>query len=425
MNLSPTRKKVNAIAAVVITGFIGVLVISGWYANKANYIHGPTVLATGDDDEVYFNLGKMLYQLDHDGEFQDSVSLTDLGINEGTLTDLLAIGNNILLIGIDYHPSIFRCDLDRRHCNPFINDDHILSAPFKFAWDRKNRELYVTESNKGKIYRYDADGRRLNESSNAKLKYPNAVMLNEQNELVITDTNHHRLVAIDATTLSDEQWEAEVNDEVGTPGRIWPTDVIISSNDQYWIIASNGFLKAGDVVSLDDQHQLSTRIPLADEWDPVRLRARTKDVVIIGYDSVDIVTAPLDGSSTQPFGAASFRAMLSDVREETASLQRWWDLEVWLALSPFILLAIVAAFFDKKLRDKTAEEARQTLSESASTLVELADEDGIYWLPWNAPNIKHIRRATWRAMRIASEVAQALGRGRATCNTFRSVAKKV
>lgn len=39
--------------------------------------------------------------------------------------------------------------------------------------------------------------------------------------------------------------------------------------------------------------------------------------------------------------------------------------------------------------------------------------------------VVYARRATWRAMRIASDVAQALGRGWATCSIFRSEAEKV
>jgi len=368
----------NSLAIVVILGFVAVIANSLRVSLQSRGIFGPTVLTTDAAGKIYTNIATTLYMLDETGVLEDSIPLANLGLQGATLTDLLALPDGRLLIGSSDTHGIHDCDLSQRRCSSFIQaGTHPVSA-FKMAWDEQRQRLLVVDGERHRILVYDRNGTLALESRGGKrgLMLPNTVLLTGDDEAVIADTNHHRLVTLDAETLSMERREMPVSNAPGNFRRIWPTDFALTSDQRYWVILDNDLLENGDVMLFDAAGQPLQRLALPADWDPIKLRARPHDLLLAGYGSVDLVSVTLDGNVITPFGDTAFRDRLAEVLAQRQASDRWWHKWIWMAIAPLALLAVIAAWLDWKRRS-----AATLPSPVAAADISLPETgQGIYWL---------------------------------------------
>jgi len=378
MNIRSTKIFANSVAIVVILGFASVITNSLRVAMQSRGVFGPTVLTTDAAGQIYTNIATTLHVLDETGALEDSIPLANLGLQGAMLTDLLALPDGRLLIGSSGNPEILACDLSQRRCSSFLQSGpHPVSA-FKMAWDAQRLRLLVVDGERNRILVYDRNGTLALESRGGEqgLKLPNTILLRGDSEAVIADTNQHRLVTLDAETLSVERREIPLSKTPGNFRRIWPTDFVLASNQRYWVILDNDLLENGDVILLDAAGQPLQRLPLPADWDPIKLRARPHDVLLAGYGSVDLVSVSLDGKTVTPFGDTTFRSMLAEIRAQRQAAGRWWQQWVWIAIAPLAILAVVAARLDWKRRSAAASSVAAAAAE-----INLPETgQGVYWL---------------------------------------------
>jgi len=378
MNRRATKSLTNSLAVVVILGFVAVIANSLRISLQSSEVFGPTVLTTDAAGRIYTNISTTLYVLDETGALEDSVPLAELGLQGATLTELLALPDGRLLIGSSDTPPVQTCDLALRRCSPFLQPGtHPVSA-FKMAWDVQRRRLLVVDGERHRILVYDRDGALAfaSRGGGQGLELPNTILLTADDRAIIADTNHHRLVVLDAETLSTEIREIPVANTSGNFRRIWPTDFALTRDQHYWVILDNDLLENGDVMLFDATGQPLQRLTLAADWDPIKLRARPHDVLLAGYGSVDLVSASLDGSVTSPFGDAAFRGRLADVRAQRQAADRWWQEWIWMAIVPLAVLAGIAAWLDWKMRRAATPPAPAAVA----NIILPQTGQGIYWL---------------------------------------------
>ncbi len=393
MSARSTKIFANSLAVVVILGFVAVIANSLRISMQSRGVFGPTVLATDAAGKVYTNIATTLYVLDETGTLDDSIPLEDLGMRGATLTDLLALPDGRLLIGSSGAKGIHACDLSQRRCSDFLQSGtHPVSA-FKMAWDTQRRRLLVVDGERHRILVYDRDGALILESRGGErgLILPNTVHLTGDGEAVIADTNHHRLVTLDAETLSTERREMPVSNAPGNFRRIWPTDFAVTGDLHYWVILDNDLLENGDVMLFDAAGQPLQRLELPADWDPIKLRTRPHDVLLAGYGSVDLVSVSLDGNVISPFGDAAFRRMLAGTRTQRETSDRWWQQWIWVAIAPLAALAVIAAWLDWKRR-----RAAMPPAPVAAVNISLPETgQGIYWLEPEPKIARLWRHSRW------------------------------
>lgn len=384
--VSPKRL-VNGLAAVVILGFCTLIGISLWISGNSRDAFGPTLLVADSQGRVVTNIGHILYTLDERGTLLQRVDLATLGIPDVPLSDGLVLADGTLLLGAAGGAQIYACQPDQRECTAFLNSERSPASAYKMAWDEQRRRLIVVDGERHRILSYDRNGNFIAESKGGSkgLAFPNTVHLTPQDTLVIADTNHHRLVALDAQTLSKEHWELPVRTDISHFRRIWPTDFTRTAGGNYWIILDDDLLKDGDVILFDAQLGPLRRLDLPADWDPVKLRMHGNSVLLAGFDSVDLIRFRPDGEQITPFGDAQFRDALADVRSRRQADQRWWNLWIWVCIAPLGLLAGIAAFLDYRQRRQTElpEPAQQQDAEAAAVPPLPAAADGIYWIRRN------------------------------------------
>jgi hypothetical protein len=378
MNERTTNIIANTLAVLVILGFIAVIANSLRTFTESRHVHGPTVLAIDAAGKVYINIAATLHVLDARGKHADSIPLAELGLYEATLTDLLVLPDGRLLVGSSDSVKIRACNLLERRCSPFIQSSPQPVSAFKMAWDAQRQRLLVVDGERHRILVYDADGALALESRGGEqgLKLPNTVQLTAAGAAIVADTNHHRLVALDAETLSTELREMPVSNELGNFRRIWPTDFVLAADQRYWVILDDDLLENGDVMLFDAAHKPVLRLALPPDWDPIKLQARGSDVLLAGFGSVELVRVSLQGDVIEPFGDSSFREALAQVRDQRQSAMDWWHTWIWMAIVPLAVLAGIAAWLDWKRRNPAA-----ALTAAAPAGVILPESGrGIYWL---------------------------------------------
>jgi hypothetical protein len=393
MNEGATKIITNTLAVLVILGFIAVIANSlRIYTESAN-VHGPTVLTSDAAGKIYINTAATLHVLDARGEHEDSIPLAELGLGGATLTDLLALPDGRLLIGSSDSVKINACNLVERRCSPFIRSGAQPVSAFKMAWDSQRQRLLVVDGERHRILVYDSDGNLVLESRGGErgLKLPNTILLTADGTVIIADTNHHRLVALDSETLSTERWEMPVGNDLGNFRRIWPTDFALAADRRFWIILDDDLLENGDIVLFDAARKPVLRLALAPDWDPVKLLARDSDVLLAGFGSVELVRVSLQGDVIGPFGDSAFRGALAQVREQRQRATDWWHTWTWVAIVPLTLLAGITAWLDKRNRsDRTGSSGSM-----AASRVFAPATGTIHWLEPKPEIVRLWRYARW------------------------------
>jgi hypothetical protein len=392
----PSKARINTLAVLVISGFLAVIAFSVWLSTSSRDVFGPTVLVADKHGHVYLNISTTLYHLDAQGHLLDKVSLPELDIQDTHLTDLLVRDDGTLLIGSSDSAEIFSCRLQQRQCERFLTNGPRPASSFKMTWDDDRNRLIVVDGAQHRILTYDEHGTHIDQSKGGKgrLLYPNTPMLTDGHELVVADTNHHRLVALDAATLSRELWELPVRNKLGNLRRIWPTDLVRTRDGNYWVIIDDDLLENGDILLFDSANTPLKRVDLPADWDPIKMRARSNDVLLAGFGSVELVSVSLDGETVQPFGDTAFRSELAQTRERRQQNDSWWQLWIWVAIFPLLIMAGSAAWVDHRLR-KLIEAAASMAGEIASSKQLPETEDGIYWLQPRPAAVKMLHQARW------------------------------
>jgi sugar lactone lactonase YvrE len=393
MNAHSGKIIANSLAVLVILGFITVIANSLRISMQTSDTFGPTVLATDAAGNIYINVATTLYVLDTTGRLTDSIPLENLGLQGVTLTDLLALPGGRLLIGSSDTQHIHTCDLAQRNCTPFIQSATRPVSAFKMAWDEQRQRLLVVDGERHRILVYDRNGVLTLESKGGEhgLRLPNTVSLAGDGKAIIADTNHHRLVALDAQTLSSELWEMPVSNQIGKLRRIWPTDFVQASDQRYWVILDNDLLENGDVIVFDAAGKAVLRLSLPSDWDPIKLRPRTDDVLLAGYASVNLVSISLDGQVITPFGDAAFRGMLAEIRAQRRAADRWWQGGIWMAMVPLVILAGIAAWLDRKRRTAVAP----SVATAPAEIILPETGQGVYWLEPDPKIVRLLRYSRW------------------------------
>ena len=378
MNSRATRIISNGLAVVVILGFSAIIANSLRIFRESSDAYGPTVLTTDAAGQVYTNIATTLHVLDASGNHEDSIPLAELGLHGATLTDLLVLPDGRLLIGSSDTVKIRSCDLAERRCSAFIQSGSQPLSAFKMAWDAQRQRLIVVDGEHHRILVYDRDGTLIFESRGGErgLKLPNTVLLTTDDLALIADTNQHRLVWLDAETLSTEHREMPVINKSGNFRRIWPTDFAATTDQRYWVILDNNLLEYGDVLLFDAAGEPLLRLALPDDWDPVKLKARERDVLLAGFGSVELVRVSLQGGVIEPFGDRSIRTALAQVRDQRQCATDWWHIWIWIAIVPLTILAGFAAWLDWRSRS-----GRSRNRDSAAISAAFAPVTGeIHWL---------------------------------------------
>lgn len=266
--------------------------------------------------------------------------------------------------------TIFRCDLTSEHCQSALlkggKNTHIYFGAIRVAHSPKKGWLYVADIAQHLIDRYDSKGHYQDTLTGEEtdLLYPNDLWITETGLLVITDTNHHRIVAFDTESANFAQpvWEFLVKSDLepikhigifATEGfepkaRIWPIRLAQAFNQDWWVVNGDGNFFYHDVVVFSAEGKELRRIPIENsEPEPISLAPSENAMIIVDQRNLQVLSAPYEGQEISHFGDAAFKSALATLQIEH---QNWIKLRetAWAVLALFVCLAIIVVYLEQR-----------------------------------------------------------------------------
>ena len=246
-NISQLKnKRILIFFILLIIALVGIRL---WADGKRREVSFPNFIAASDQ-RVAVSWGQAIYLLDHEGRITGRERLPQ----SAELSQIKLI-NNELWIADHASKSIYK--IRDGVLSKVLNGSSLIRNTFKFTLNKGQDKIFVTDSSNHKVYIYNIDGsfvKSFGKEGNgpAELKFPNSIVLDKDDNLLIVNTNAFRL---DIYSLDGDFLKTLANIEA--MGRYkYPTLLAQSRDKLIFLLAENGLQKS-KVLIYDDQGEFS------------------------------------------------------------------------------------------------------------------------------------------------------------------------
>jgi hypothetical protein len=389
LELSPSPRA-NLLAIVSILGVLAALALVWFGSSREVEQYGPTALTATEDGELYFAAAGRLYQADAQGGLLHSLSFAELGI-EGPVAQLSMADGDLLLLDSGRN-EVLRCDTGLWRCVPLIEHAATkLPDPLSFALAPEQGRFYLATLNGHRIRVYDLDGQaRYTLKMPNGLKYVNDLQWLGEDRLLVTDTNHHRVVELEDLGEGEVRVvrQIEAANELGRKGRDWPTEARQDSQGGTWVINSNGRLSDSDLIYYDAEAEARRMIDLSPGTELSALAIYPGGVMASDRMNQQLIFVEQVDYSAARFGDESLQEALDAVSQQRQDWQKVYYIGVGVAFV-FVSLGLVAGYLDRQARKDLQAESPEQRSFYVNGALDVPDQikaqlppdtDGIYWL---------------------------------------------
>ena len=394
------------VAALVIIGAIAAIATWMWGSGEAKAIGGPAQLVVDGNGHLYVQIRNSLLEHDADGNFVREHDLRNIGVDM-LLGGLGFFSNGDLLVrrGPDTRSfldnlrayqrkanedslspdapetGLYRCQLASRECSVFGGEAIDFKAAYGVYIDRETDEVYVSDTTRHLLRKYAADGSVL-AGPVSGFRFPNGMII-EDGRLMLADTNHHRVVALDPATdaFADELDSIDVVPGAAQrAGHTWPNDVA-RVGDDWWVNNMQTGMDYGGIYVFDENWRFKRRVPLPEGADPIDIEPVGDAVFVSDWyndtvwrvDPLTFDVAPLESSGFAEFIAAS---------EEQ---RRQYRMIAWLGIALFAF--IIVALLVKAILTRSPDESAAQKRERTAPGLDFPEE-----MVWLSPDPKKVRR---------------------------------
>jgi outer membrane protein assembly factor BamB len=398
VTIDPTAR---ILAIVAFMGIAATTGISLWEWNGLDTL-GRTQALAADANHVYVVTDPVIYVLDHDGTLRDEVPVAAL--ETGPLQADAAVRNGELLLADNDEGAVVACNLQSRRCTPAMRKEGV--AANWFAWTLKmtvdqRGHLFVSDAGRSTVEEYAPDGAHLRTyEPQPALDFPLGVTTDEQQNLVVADSNGHRLVAL-STGSGETAWSFSTRDAPVDKGRSRPVSVTRAADGRWWVLMNNMNVDAGNLVAFGPDGASPQRIPLRADASPGALLALGDQVLVSDFEQFELLAFAADGAPLGEFGDAAFHARFAANNAEKQQRIRTRYV-AWGALAGFILMGLYAGLLDQKARTASGEPTPRTYrvadkrSADPFDLSDLVvpDRQGVLWIDPD-PTVLHMLKQSF------------------------------
>lgn len=380
---------VTTMAAIVL-GILGIA-----YAGiQLDKIHGPSHIATDAHDNVYLILDGKLYELDSDGDVVATSAIEVMGL-DGEVTDMVW-HDGAVYVGQYATGQVHRCDPLSFTCSKGLlagGPDERPYRTFKFAIDSEGKAIHVADTARHRLAAYDMEGRLLyaSDGSEPTFCFPNGLGWSDTGELLVADTNNHRVLALlpSADSFRRIAWSLatvesmpaysscnnrsermEVDDpfaslaaDYQTSGdivslpvagafQVWPSEVTQDRRGRLWVINSDNGMKDGIVLRFDS-HQAAApaAVALPKDADPFSLAPVTGGVLVTDMNEQRIWRVH-DDLSYEAYGKGEIKATLQRLasQKDSWSLLRMAAMFLVIVGGSMVLITVIVHSVSRRKR---------------------------------------------------------------------------
>jgi uncharacterized ParB-like nuclease family protein len=404
IELSP-NPRANILAIVAILGILIALALIIYASDREVEQYGPTALVATQDDRLYFDAARHIYEATQAGSLLERESFDQLGI-EGPIAQLSMHKGDLVLLDTGEN-QVKRCDTSIWRCTPLV--DAYTEQPsdiLSFALSTEDNRLYLAIGGGHRIVAYDLEGQKLYTLTVPKgLKYVNDLQWLGDNRLLVTDTNHHRVIELHdlGEGKVDVALQLKAENTLGHKGRKWPTEAQRDSEGGTWVINCNGMLRKGDLIFYDHSGKAQSLIDLGVDTELSALTLYPDGVLVSDSKKPQLLFISRSDFSISQLHQDSLQASL-----KTISLQRsFWQNVYYFGfavLIAFLILGVIAGYLDWQARrdlhiSNQVEKSRFVdgewiIPDNIKTRVS-PDQDGIYWLSLKPESLSKFKIITF------------------------------
>jgi hypothetical protein len=247
-NIKLTPKQ-TFIAFAFITLILACLGLRLYFSDKTNEIRGPQ-FTVANDSTVLTVYNTDLYRLDVHGDIVQRIPLSDLGIKH-RVADLQLLDERRFVIGDWDNQRILLCGFDDVNCRTLTHLDNHIHNFFKFDYREAEHELLIADTDRHRILRDDLETHTLKQISAAEqLRFPNHLRFEADGLLYVTDTNHHRVVALQLQVGKPAVLKREYRIAREISHKRWPVYFYRMPDGGMYILQANGRLQYADLIWL-------------------------------------------------------------------------------------------------------------------------------------------------------------------------------
>ena len=306
---SPKQNFLAVILLIIAIGSIGTLL---WIYFHEKYLFGPDHL-TANNNSVFIHFNRTLYQLNAAGELQDTIELSDLGI-DGLITDIQLLSDGTILIGDVNKRCVRRCNVKSLSCKVIVPPNTI-DLPFRFFADEPNRLLYLADSNHHRLLVQDMSGVNIHELAYRKIFFPNDIWVSDDGLIHIADTRNQRILTLEyKDNLVEEKGIISGNTHLARQGHIWPVAFARRPEGDWWVLNADDNLEYADLVVYDESRNPKRRISLPENADILSIAWAGKQILLTDLEHIQVYKVNPDTYSVDNFGDTKFQSELTDFR---------------------------------------------------------------------------------------------------------------
>jgi len=351
--------------ALVVLVIILVILAMGlwtWGSGQAKAIGGPAELLTDPSGHVYIQIQNQLLEHDDAGRFVERHDLGKLDVERvlGAI-GFFSNGDMLLRRGADSRTlrdnlraffrrtnvksltpdssgeGLYRCNLRTSECAVFGQEAIDFKAAFGLFIDRRSDAVYISDTTRHVLRKYSADGEAVAGPA-AGFRFPNQILLHD-GLLLVADTNHHRIRAVDPTTDAFAEELASfdvVPDDARRAKRTWPSH-FTHVGDMWWVNNMRTGMNEGAIYIFDDDWHYRRKVALPSGADPIALLPLLGEVLISDWNNDRVHRVSAAGELLGDFQSPG----LAQVISESAQARGQFQAVAYLGVAVFVLLIAV------------------------------------------------------------------------------------
>ncbi len=230
------------------------------------------------------------------------------------------------------------------------------SRAVHLAVDRAGERMFVADARSARVQTFSLDGKRLSSSapSELPLNFPNRLRYLGNDELVIADNDHRRLLWAKArpgapVQLVSTLYAADHPHARGNRTKV--TDVAFGRSGGIWMLAVKQGQKDGDVLVFDAARRPVARAGLPAGADPLFIEALGDAAVVADFSLLALHRLDPQGRYLGEFGDAAFKAELTPLRERLRRSKMWTNGGMGAGAVVLLLGFLLAWRFGSKAND--------------------------------------------------------------------------
>lgn len=357
MNLN--MKVHPAIAVLVFALFVVGTGVKVWASGKAKEFGGPAQLLRDPSGQVYVQIQNQLLQHDPGGKFMHRHDLSVLGVDVviGAI-GFFSNGDILLRRGADKRSladnisafmrkknsnsissdapnmGLARCNLNTHACSDFTTPAIDLQSTFGVFIDPRTDTVFISDTSRHLLRKYSANGVELAGPARG-FRFPNQLLLHGP-ELLVADTNQHRISVVDPSDSSYGKLLRIIDvvpEEADRNGDRWPSH-FARIGDEWWVNNMKSDMRNGGVYAFDPDWNYKRRIQLPDNADPISIFQYGAGALISDWDNDRVHYVDVSGAVLPDLDSMGLQAVL----EESSVKRLYYQALSWVGL---LLLAIV------------------------------------------------------------------------------------